>query len=132
MDAAVRALVGHRAGYRCEYCGLPEQHVPVVFHLEHIIPKQHGGSDDPANLSYACSRCNWSKGPNLGGIDGVTGQIVPLFDPRRQSWADHFGWKGALIVGQTPTGRATVHVLQMNAPRRVQLRARLIARGIRP
>jgi hypothetical protein len=122
----------HRAGQRCEYCGLPEQHVPVAFHIEHIVPRQHGGSDDPDNLSYACSRCNWSKGPNLSGIDHVTKQIVSLFDPRRQSWDDHFLWQGALITGRTAIGRATVHVLQINAPRRVHLRKRLRARGLMP
>ena len=123
MDAALRALVARRAGYRCEYCRLPEQFVPVGFHVEHIIPRQHGGSDDPDNLCHACSRCNWHKGPNLTGIAG--GQIVPLFDPRRQSWNDHFAWQGPLIVGLTPTGQASVQVLQMNAPRRLRLRIRL-------
>jgi hypothetical protein len=32
------------------------------------------------------------------------------------------------IVGRTPTGRATVRVLNMNAPRRVRLRAALLER----
>lgn len=30
--------------------------------------------------------------------------------------------RGGVIMGVTPTGRATVRLLQMNAPRRVQLR----------
>ena len=45
MDPALRTLVAQRAGRCCEYCRLPEQFVPVAFHVEHIIPKQHGGSD---------------------------------------------------------------------------------------
>lgn len=132
MDAATRNLVRQRAGDRCEYCQIPQAFVPVTFHVEHVIPKQHGGSDDPDNLCYACNRCNLHKGPNLTGIDSDSGQIVPLFDPRRQSWADHFDWHGALIVGRTPTGRATVQVLQMNAARRLRLRIRLRARGLFP
>lgn len=132
MDAALRALVAQRAGHCCEYCHLPEQFVPVAFHVEHIIPRQHGGTDVADNLSYSCSRCNWSKGPNLSGIDSDTGQIVTLFDPRRQSWTDHFAWSGATIVGLTPTGRATVQVLQMNAAPRLRLRTRLKARGLLP
>jgi 5-methylcytosine-specific restriction endonuclease McrA len=123
-------LVAQRASHRCEYCRLPEQFVPVAFHVEHIIPKQHGGSDDPDNLCYSCNRCNWDKGPNLTGIVGR--QIVPPFDPRRQSWDDHFAWQGALIAGLTPTGQATAQVLQMNAPRRLRLRIRLFARGLLP
>jgi hypothetical protein len=129
IDLSVRLLVAPRAGHCCEYCRLPEQSVPVAFHVELIIPKQHQGSDLPNNLSYACSRCNLCKGPNLSGIDSETGQVVTLYGPRRQSWDEHFTWQGAAIVGRTPTGRATVHVLQMNARRRLRLRARLFARG---
>lgn len=41
----------------------------------------------------------------------------------------HFELEGALLVGRTPTGRATVDVCNMNAPRRAQLRSLLAARG---
>ena len=30
--------------------------------LEHIVPKNHGGTDDVENLAIACSRCNSEKG----------------------------------------------------------------------
>ena len=30
--------------------------------IEHILPRGHGGSDDPANLALACARCNHQKG----------------------------------------------------------------------
>ncbi|MEM8609417.1 MAG: HNH endonuclease [Myxococcota bacterium] len=30
--------------------------------LEHIVPKNHGGSDDLENLAIACARCNSEKG----------------------------------------------------------------------
>lgn len=30
--------------------------------LEHIVPKNHGGSDDVDNLAIACARCNAEKG----------------------------------------------------------------------
>jgi 5-methylcytosine-specific restriction endonuclease McrA len=26
--------------------------------IEHIVARQHGGSDDPANLALACPECN--------------------------------------------------------------------------
>ena len=55
MDAALRSLVRQRAGNRCEYCGIRQEHVPfAVFHIEHVIPKKHGGNDDPSNLAFAC------------------------------------------------------------------------------
>ncbi len=30
--------------------------------LEHIVPKNHGGTDVPENLAIACARCNAEKG----------------------------------------------------------------------
>ena len=30
--------------------------------LEHIVPKNHGGTDDLENLAIACARCNAEKG----------------------------------------------------------------------
>ena len=63
------------------------------------------------------------------GIDGETGQTAPLFNPREQTWREHFAYFGAQIVGLTPTGRATVAVLNMNEPRRLQLRQGLLDIG---
>jgi hypothetical protein len=69
------------------------------------------------------------KGSNLSGRDTETGQIVPLFDPRRQSWWEHFAFEKAEIVGLSPTGRVTVAVLNMNEPRRLALRRELLEYG---
>lgn len=55
--------------------------------------------------------------------------MVALFHPREQTWAEHFTLHGARIVGLTVVGRATVHVLDMNAPERIELREELIANG---
>ncbi len=130
MDAATRRLVRGQALERCEYCHLPQASQPfVTFHVEHIVPTKHGGSDDPDNLCLACARCNLSKGPNLTGIDPQTGNVERLFDPRRQRWDEHFQFHGPVIVGLTAVGRTTVKVLALNEGRRVQLRADLIARG---
>ena len=69
-----------------------------------------------------CFHCNVYKGTNLSGIDPESGQVVPLFHPRMQTWAEHFAVRGAMVVGITPTGRATVAALRMNTPVRQQLR----------
>ncbi|MGO9601402.1 MAG: HNH endonuclease [Isosphaeraceae bacterium] len=130
MDAATRQSVRQRALDRCEYCRLPQSAQPfVTFHVEHIIARQHGGTDHPDNLWLACERCNAAKGPNLSGRDSATGNIERLFDPRHQEWPEHFQFQGPVIVGLTPVGRATVDVLKMTDRRRVQLRAELQARG---
>lgn len=129
MDAATRDLVRRRAGERCEYCLLRQENSDLTHHVEHIVARQHGGSDDPENLALACHRCNLHKGPNLTGLSAETGEIVPLYHPRRDQWADHFAFRGTLIEGLTLVGRVTVHVLALNDARRLEVRAELIAGG---
>ncbi len=130
MDRALRRRVRDRAGSRCEYCGLLQRHAPfALFHIDHIIPRQHGGTDDPSNLALACFRCNLHKGPNLTSIDPVTGNMVRLFNPRQDAWDEHFTLQDVQIAGLTPIGRATVRALSMNAAERMQLRAELMAQG---
>ena len=129
MDAALRRLVRQRAGQRCEYCWIPQSALDATLQIEHIVARQHGGVTEEWNLALACDRCNLHKGPNLSAIDPDTGQVVGLFHPRQQAWPEHFHLKGPLIIGLTPTGRATVALLQMNVARRVQLRSQLQASG---
>jgi hypothetical protein len=125
-----REYVRQRAKELCEYCRLPDWLPPLeAFHIEHIIARQHGGSDDLDNLAFACHRCNAYKGPNLSGVDPLTDQIVNLFHPRRSVWEDHFRVAGFSVQGLTPVGRATVDLLQMNAPRRVERRTELVLAG---
>ena len=63
-----------------------------------------------------------SKVPNLSSVDHVTNAVVHLFHPRIDDWNEHFELVEGTVVGLTPKGRATVRLLCMNAPRRVQLR----------
>jgi hypothetical protein len=55
--------------------------------------------------------------------------LARLFHPRRDVWGQHFEWNGAVIVGRTDVGRATVAVLAFNNPSRVAARAILIDEG---
>lgn len=130
MDNALRSLVRRRAGDVCEYCRLPQAASQFVsFHIEHIIARQHAGPTEPDNLALACHFCNFHKGPNIASLDPETGELVPLFHPRRDRWADHFAWEGTLIVGRTPIGRATVQLLAMNDWQRVEVRENLKTEG---
>jgi 5-methylcytosine-specific restriction endonuclease McrA len=131
MKAGIRRLVRRRAGDRCEYCRIHQNDDPVLsFHVEHIIAKQHAGSDHPSNLAWSCHKCNRAKGPNLAGR--IKDDIVPLFHPRRQRWKRHFRWLGPRIVGKTKTGKATMLVLDLNAPERIVVRKALIAVDLFP
>jgi hypothetical protein len=58
--------------------------------------------------------------------------MVRLFNPRRDRWADHFEWIGAILHGRTPVGRATVELLAINHPDYIVLRETLRAEGVFP
>ena len=131
MSPELRQQVRERAGGRCEYCGLPDRvELTGPFHLEHIVARQHHGTDDFSNLAWACSRCNRHKGTNLSAVDPDSRKAVSLFNPRQEKWEEHFEIAGAMIRGTSPVGRATVQLLQMNAERRVELRSELINQGL--
>lgn len=124
MNNSVRRIVRERAGNRCEYCQLrQEDSLLASLHVEHVIPKKHGGTSELDNLALACIDCNLHKGSNLTGIDPETKQIVELFHPRRQVWDEHFEWRGIRIFGKTSVGRVTVQVLDMNSEDQLSLRS---------
>ena len=128
VTAADRRAAFDRAGWRCEYCRLPHDDSdldPLAPgpHVDHVIAQKHGGSDDLDNLACSCFRCNGFKGTDLATLDAA-GDFVRLFDPRRQTWDDHFRLDAASgsIVGRTPTGAATAKLLCMNDLSRDALR----------
>lgn len=124
IGSQTRAQVRERAYNACEYCHLHQDDSPLAaLHVEHIIPRVHGGSDDIDNLALACIDCNLHKGPNLAGIDPQTNQLTGLFDPRRQKWEHHFKWRGIHLAGKTATGRTTIRVLNINSEDQVALRS---------
>ncbi len=124
MNESTKQLVRQRAGNRCEYCHLHQDDSPLaVLHIEHIVPKKHGGTDDTDNLALACIDCNLHKGSNLTGIEPETDEITELFHPRRHEWEDHFEWKGIFILGLTAIGRTTVRVFNMNSDDQLSCRS---------
>lgn len=92
------------------------------FHIEHIVPRKHKGSDDLGNLCLCCQPCNLHKGANLSGFDPSTGLLTRLFHPREEIWEEHFSMVGLEILGCTAIGRTTVEVLDMNSERRMSFR----------
>ena len=129
----MRTLIEHEiraaCGNRCEYCQLAERPDEFRHVLDHIIARQHGGQTTRENLALCCGRCNQFKGPNIAGLDPESSALVPLFHPRRDVWHDHFRWEGAVLVGTSPIGRATVSVLAINLPIRIAARLALIEEG---
>ncbi len=130
VSAALRRLVAERAHFCCEYCLLPEAFSLRKHQPDHIIPRQHGGETSATNLALACVRCNRAKGPNLGSLDPLTGELVRFFDPRQDDWSAHFDLDGAVITPLTAQARVTVKIFQLNLPLRVAERQQLLELGV--
>jgi len=80
----------------------------ATFHVDHVVPRTAGGQTHSRNLALACVSCSLRKEARQSAADPRTGKLVPLFNPRRQHWAEHFRWDGVRLVGISATGRATV------------------------
>ncbi|HEY7116257.1 MAG TPA: HNH endonuclease signature motif containing protein [Tepidisphaeraceae bacterium] len=125
MTKALELEVRRRAGFRCEYCHVPEARFDFKHEIDHIIAQKHHGPTILSNLALCCGDCNMHKGPNVAGVDPETGQVVRLFNPREDRWDDHFRWDGAVLMGITAIGRATIDVLAINLPVRILARRAL-------
>ena len=122
----MRREVERRAGQRCENCLLHQDDAASRHQLDHVISEKHRGETTLENLALSCLPCNRRKSSDIGAIDPVTGELVRLFNPRQQVWAEHFRCDGPRIVGLTPEGRATVAFLQLNSPERTLERIELM------
>jgi hypothetical protein len=120
--SSLRQFVWDRAAGRCEYCHFPQTLTILPHELDHIVAQQHRGPTIESNLCLACAHCNAHKGPNLAGIDPHTSLMVRLFNPRTDSWTDHFRWRGAVLEGLSDIGRATIVVLAINEAERILTR----------
>ena len=116
-----------RAKGCCEFCRAQLRYSPNSFHVEHYIPVSLGGSSRTENLTLACPQCNLHKAIKIEAIDPVTEQKVQIFHPRQMKWDDHFRWSDDTLymIGISPTGRATVELLQTNHENLVSLRGAL-------
>ena len=134
ISESLRQAVEERAGGRCEYCKSLRKYSPQPFTIEHIIPLAKGGSNDMDNLAFSCGGCNGHKYQKTEALDPITGEISPLFNPRKDSWGTHFEWDAnyLLIIGITPIGRATARTLQLNRQELANLREIVMLTGEHP
>lgn len=135
IPAAIDRRVREAARHRCGYCLSPQHLVMARLEVEHIVPLARGGTDDEENLWLACPICNGHKSDKIEAADPVTGATVPLFNPRMQSWWEHFAWTsdGLQIIGRTPVGRATVIALHLaDDPDAITVRSFWVLAGWHP
>jgi 5-methylcytosine-specific restriction endonuclease McrA len=116
ISIASRQRIRQRADFLCEYCHSSEEASASLFTLDHIVPQSLGGDDAEDNLALACHRCNGRRYNFTEGMDSQTNMLVPLFNPRKDRWFEHFTWSvdGYNIFGVTPIGRATIDRLDLN------------------
>lgn len=86
----LRQFVAQRARERCEYCLMPQKASTIPYQIDHIISKQHGGTNDDSNLALCCPICNRYKGPNVATPEPETGKFVGFFNPRRENGINIF------------------------------------------
>lgn len=126
IPAQLVRQVRQRAMDRCEYCRLPQSIQEATFHIDHVRPRSAQGPTELDNLALACVTCSLRKAAKTTAIDPRTGNIVLLFNPRSDSWSDHFSFTPAWRVrGKTATGRATIAALGMNRAAIILIRSEL-------
>lgn len=59
ISKRTRFEVLRRDNHTCRYCGASAP--DMTLHVDHVVPKSLGGSDDPSNLVAACRDCNTGK-----------------------------------------------------------------------
>ena len=124
ISAELRQRVAARAKNCCEYCLIHEDDGYYTLQIDHVISEKHGGQTEADNLALACVMCNRAKGSDVGSIDLHTGAFVRFYNPRIDSWTDHFDLDEARIVPMTDVARVTERLLQFN------VRERLLEREI--
>jgi hypothetical protein len=129
-----RKIVIERANGCCEYCRSQASFSCQSFSVEHIFPVSLGGKTTLDNLALSCQACNNYKYNKTESKDPVSGNLAPLYHPRQQRWSDHFAWNEdfTVVIGLTPTGRATVETLKLNREGVVNLRYVMYAMGKHP
>lgn len=134
IPAHLRTQVQEVDRNRCAYCLTSETNSGIPSACDHIQPRSKGGKTEFENLCQACRPCNEFKGNITEAVDPVSGETVPLFNPRTQLWSDHFEWNfdGTQVVGLTDIGRATIIALQMNNPTIMTARRRWVIAGWHP
>lgn len=59
LSSSLRHEAFKRDNYKCLECGVSKNEASL--HIDHIIPKSEGGTDELVNLQTLCDKCNLSK-----------------------------------------------------------------------
>lgn len=105
VSKRTRFEVLRRDGHACQYCG---QAAPnVTLHVDHVIPKALGGSDNPDNLVAACRDCNAGKASTRPDEDWVA-QVSEKSERHREQLA----YEGLRYVAASTRVRANYELYE--------------------
>ncbi|MBI4529064.1 MAG: HNH endonuclease, partial [Deltaproteobacteria bacterium] len=79
ISGKLRHEVLKRAGFHCDLCGVSADE--CALEVEHILPREHGGSDELENLQALCSRCSAGRAK---GDDADFRKVRESYDERKE------------------------------------------------
>ena len=116
MRRTVRTLYA----FACGYCGVSETEVGAYLTIDHYQPQEAGGTDDLANLVYACHACNLHKSAAWNASQ------PPVLHPLHIEMNLHIrALPDGTLQGLTPEGTHHIETLHLNRPPMVERRRRL-------
>ncbi|HYR10714.1 MAG TPA: HNH endonuclease signature motif containing protein [Longimicrobium sp.] len=134
ISATLRRDVVRRAGEICGYCLIHQDDALAGCAVDHIVSEKHGGRTEFDNLALSCTLCNRRKGTDIASVVPETRRVVALFNPRADSWTEHFRLSGDVLTihSRTDVGAVTVRLLGLNDFHRQAERALLREEGRYP
>lgn len=104
----------------------------ATYHIEHIVPRRYGGTDDLENLALACPACNLHKGDRMTAIDPESNAGVAIFHSRREIWREHFEFAEQMLTAKNASGRTRLALLELNHSRKLKIREAETIFGLLP
>lgn len=118
---SLREQIRAQFGLKCGYCGVSEAESGGELEIDHYQPIAHGGTDEPANLVYACVTCNRFKGDYWPVVEA--GDELKLLHPTLDDLSAHIAeMPDGRLAGLTPRGWLHIHRLHLNRPAQIALR----------
>ena len=110
IRAQTKRIVRAVYAFRCGYCGVAEAQVGAELTFDHFRPQSRGGTEDVANLVYACHACNEFKGDYWAEEDDAR-LLHPLIDDLARHIAEDTNGQ---LQSLTVLGRVYIERLQLN------------------
>jgi hypothetical protein len=123
VSKSLREQTREQFGFKCGYCGVSEAESGGELEIDHYQPMSHGGTEEPANLVYACVTCNRFKSDYWP--EAEASDELKLLHPVRDGLPTHIAeTPDGRLVGLTPRGWFHIHRLHLNRPAQIALRKR--------